>query len=85
MVLLGLVRFVLVCLFTFNKVFANSFFSLFLFLFLLGAFRNPSDKVATAYKEELLTRLNNFEVIVFAIYGKDRNYGEFVKMFEDLF
>ena len=48
-------------------------------------FGNPADKVATAYKEELSTRLHSFDVIVFAIYGRDGNYGQFANMFEDLF
>jgi hypothetical protein len=49
-----------------------------------GAFRNPAEKVATLYREEIAKRQNSFTVVVFGIYdagyGPD-NYTPFNKVF----
>lgn len=51
-----------------------------------GAFRNPGEKVARLYKEEIEKRRNDFSVIAFAIfasgYGPD-NYAAFANAFSD--
>ena len=52
-----------------------------------GAFLNPPDKVAKIYKEEILKRIEHFDLIVFAILAngyKSENYVVFSKVFEDL-
>ncbi len=50
-----------------------------------GAFLNPSDKVARLYKEEIIKRIDDFELIAFAVfsagYGSE-NYAIFAKVFE---
>jgi hypothetical protein len=49
-----------------------------------GAFRNPADRVARIYREELMARADDFSVVAFAIfapgYGPD-NYTPFARAF----
>ena len=51
-----------------------------------GAFQNPTEKVAIIYKEEIDKRIDDFDLIAFAIfssgYGRD-NYTPFMKAFEN--
>ena len=51
-----------------------------------GAFRNPAHHVASAYREALETRKEQFDVVAFGIfhagYGPN-NYAPFAKVFED--
>jgi len=48
-----------------------------------GAFRNPADRVAAIYRDEIVARAEHFDVIAFAIlapgYGPD-NYTPFVRV-----
>ena len=48
-----------------------------------GAFRNPADRIAAIYREEIVARSKDFDVIAFAIfapgYGPD-NYTPFARM-----
>ena len=52
-----------------------------------GAFRNPADRVARLYREEILSRQADFSVIAFAIfapgYGPD-NYTPFAEVLGDI-
>jgi len=49
-----------------------------------GAFRNPADRVARIYAEEIAARAADFSVVAFAIYGAGYgpdNYGPFAEVF----
>lgn len=52
-----------------------------------GAFLNPSDSVARIYKEEILKRIEYFDMIAFAIFSVgygSKNYASFTEVFKTL-
>jgi uncharacterized protein (TIGR02452 family) len=47
-----------------------------------GAFRNPADRVAPIYREELRARADDFSVVTFAIFSAGYGPGNFAPFSE---